>query len=72
MNENAGKIAIVNEAFLDQNKKSIYHSSSLEKDLNDISKIDDKYKINVSGVEYVIVCSQPIFGTQTIRKLGAY
>lgn len=55
MNENAGKIAIVNEAFLVQNKKSIYHSSSLEKDLNDISKIDDKYKINVSGVEYVII-----------------
>ncbi len=55
LNENAGKIAIVNQAFLDENNKEVYSSSTLGTDLNDLSKIDNKYKINVSGVEYVIV-----------------
>lgn len=55
LNENAGKIAIVNQSFLDENKKSVYTSSKLDEDLNDLSKIDSQYKINVAGVEYVII-----------------
>ena len=55
MTENAGKIAIVNQAFLEKNNKKVYKSDTLATDLNDLSKIDDQYKINVAGVEYVIV-----------------
>ncbi|MBD5423281.1 MAG: ABC transporter permease [Mycoplasma sp.] len=55
LNENLGKIAIVNQSFLDSNNKKVYHSSTLEADLNDLNKIDDIYKINVAGVEYVII-----------------
>lgn len=55
LNENAGKIAIVNQSFLDENKKSVYTSSTLDQDLNDLSKIDNQYKINVGGVEYAII-----------------
>lgn len=54
-NDNAGKIAIVNQAFLDKNHKKVYSSKTLSSDLDDLSKISDQYKINVSGVEYVIV-----------------
>ena len=55
INNNLGNMAIVNQAFLDANNKQVYSSSTLSEDLNDLSKIDDKYKINVSGVEFVIV-----------------
>lgn len=55
INENLGKLAVVNQAFLEQNNKQIYKSSTLDKDLNDLSKIDSKYKLNISGVEYLII-----------------
>lgn len=55
INNNLGNMAIVNQAFLDENNKQVYSSGTLSEDLNDLSKIDEKYKINVSGVEYVIV-----------------
>lgn len=55
INNNLGNMAIVNQAFLNDNNKEVYSSPNLSNDLNDLSKIEDKYKINVSGVEYVIV-----------------
>lgn len=54
LNENIAKIAMVNEAYLKQNNKEVYYSSNLEEDLQDLSQIDEKYKIQVSNVEYVI------------------
>lgn len=57
MIENDGKLAIVNQAFLEQNNKFVYQSKTLEQDLNDLSQIDNKYKINVDGVEYLIIGS---------------
>ncbi|WP_022935071.1 ABC transporter permease [Mesomycoplasma moatsii] len=57
MTENDGKLAIVNQAFLEQNNKLVYQSKTLEQDLNDLSQIDNKYKIDVDGVEYLIIGS---------------
>lgn len=48
------KIALVNDAYLKTNNKEVYYSNNLIKDLDNISEIDDKYKIKVSNVEYVI------------------
>ena len=55
LTENLGNIAIVNQAFLEENNKEIYISSNLYNDIQNLDLIDEKYKINVSGVEFVIV-----------------
>lgn len=57
MTENAGKIAIVNDSFLEKNNKEVYYSKNLKNELDDLSKIDKKYKLNINGVEYVIIGS---------------
>lgn len=57
MTENSGKIAIVNDAFLEKNNKEVYQSNNLENQLDDLTKIDDKYKLDINGVEYVIIGS---------------
>lgn len=55
MTDNRGKLAIVNEAFLQQNNKEVYKSNTLSNDINDLSKINEKYKINVNNIEYLII-----------------
>ena len=51
--ENAAKIALVNEAYLNANNKSIYRGD-IDSALNNLDQVDSKYKINVANVEFLI------------------
>ena len=55
--ENANKIALVNEAYLQANNKAVYQSNNIEKDVENLDKIDQRYKIKINGLEYLIIGS---------------
>ena len=55
--ENGNKIALVNEAYLQANDKQVYQSQNLEKDLENLDKIDQRYKLTINGLEYLIIGS---------------
>ena len=51
--ENAAKIALVNEAYLNANQKAVYQGD-IDQALNNLEQIDSKYKIDVANVEFLI------------------
>ena len=52
--ENAAKIALVNEAYLRANNKAIYQGRDLNQALDNLDAVEARYKINVANVEYLI------------------
>ena len=58
MNENASKMAIVNEAYLLNNNKEVYKGNITNEVLSDSfleNKNNEKYTLDISGVKYLIV-----------------